>query len=97
MFLGRVVLPSDPQWTDDDRAKVRAVFRDRAHRCSKCGTIPEDAFDEHGRPVDEWEAETICCRVCELAERAMYDVPPSRKGISVRIVKAKPLEEEGDI
>lgn len=65
MFLGRVVGPDEPLWTDSDRAWALALIAVEDDTCRGCGqplstsTAPE--------AEDAWVAEVIRCHACTAA------------------------------
>ncbi|MFD0405023.1 hypothetical protein [Kitasatospora sp. NPDC127116] len=65
MFLGRVVGPGEPLWTDSDRAWALALLAVEDETCRGCGQPIGEATspDTEGR----WEAELIRCHPCTTA------------------------------
>lgn len=92
MFLGRVVLPGESLWLDEDREKMRALWIDEAERCPTCGVHESEIADEKGYPLNPPHVipETHRCYVCEEADRVRAAVPRDQdRGISVRLRSAR--------
>lgn len=70
VFLGRVVYPGDPQWTERDRW---AALWWRANVCRQCGELLSETmadFDEDNpRREFEWQAAGKWCHGCRAIHR----------------------------
>jgi len=86
-----VVGPTDPQWTEEDRALWRVWRERKATQCPDCRTWPE-----------EWEADRTAyigddhiCAGCEvLAREAEND--PNPKGTPGRKIGLIPFQDDPD-
>lgn len=74
VFLGRVVGPNDPQWTDDDRDKVLAYRDAMASVCPSCRTRRE-----------LWERDDLAyigqldsCPGCRALSEEEQNIPPAK-------------------
>lgn len=90
MFLGRVVAPGEPLWTEEDRAWALALAEVEADTCPDCGqpwseaTAPENEF--------EYEADLILCHSCAAsakAVRAHQDGKGTTDGLHVHLEHRK--------
>lgn len=75
MFLGRVPVPGEPLWTDEDRGWAIALLEYEADMCPGCGqprsqsTLPENE--------SKYESEAVRCHGCKAVavESERFSVP----------------------
>lgn len=77
VFLGRVVAPTDPLWTEDDQDEVLGFLREKATCCPQCGTHP----DAWKNDPDAFVAELERCPGCERLGQARASVPEGELGV----------------
>ncbi|MFD0429426.1 hypothetical protein ACFQ60_22380 [Streptomyces zhihengii] len=65
VFLGRVVAPGEPLWTDEDRSWALALADVERDVCPDCG----HPWSEASAPDSEWAytAELLRCHACAAA------------------------------
>ena len=62
VFLGRVVYPGDPQWTDDDRDAAFEWLVEQSKRCSDCGQPLDECTAKDNSYA--YHAEAVRCHAC---------------------------------
>lgn len=67
MFLGRIPVPGEPLWTDDDREWAMALLAYEADLC-ECGQPRSESTD----PASEgaYRAEPLRCHACSVIARS---------------------------
>jgi len=86
VFLGRVPVPGEPLWTDEDRGWAIALLEYEADICSGCGqphgesTLIENEF--HYKPT------VLVCHACRTVARQAEDLSESKantKGLMIGV------------
>ncbi|NUP49013.1 MAG: hypothetical protein HOW97_17160 [Catenulispora sp.] len=66
MFLGRIVAPGDPLWTDDDRDWAMALMTYEADLCT-CGQPRSESMNADNEFA--YAAEPLRCHACKAIAR----------------------------
>jgi len=88
VFLGRVVAPGEPLWTDEDRAYALALLAHDADVCSGCGALRSETTDPamDGR----YRATPIRCFGCEAVAKASKNPDMNPDGLYYAV---KPIKD----
>ena len=67
MFLGRVVAPGEPLWTDEDRGWAMALLEYEADICSWCGQPRSQSMAAENE--FRYESQALRCHGCKAVAR----------------------------
>lgn len=90
VFLGRVVAPGEPLFTEEDRAWALALAEVEADTCPDCGQPWSEATDPKNE--EQYKAELILCHACAMSAktvRAYQDNKGSADGLHVHLEHRK--------
>ena len=88
VFLGRVVAPGEPLWSEEDRAWALALSHVEGDQCPECGEAWGEATDVKSEFA--YKAELIKCHACATSARAVrihQDGHGTADGLHVQIHK----------
>lgn len=79
MFLGRVVQPGEPLWTDEDREWALALYEEERDACPGCGHPRSESM----RPDAEFTyvAEVARCHACTPLEAKKAQMRDAEAGL----------------
>ncbi|MEU9400538.1 hypothetical protein [Streptomyces sp. NPDC048242] len=66
MFMGRVRVPGEAEWTQEDTLLAIEWQRLQDETCRGCGHLLAESLDE----ANEYEPQRITCFACQVKERA---------------------------
>lgn len=88
MFTGRVVLPGEPLWTEEDVDYALAWQREQNALCKGCGHPVDETGDKVNTMLYAAE-ETWCqgCAVIEWRRKALSDSDIDLSGVRLHVTK----------
>lgn len=77
----------EPEWSDEDRAWLRAYLKDKNERCPGCGNYPDECRSP--TTAGRWQVVHQTCEACRVAEadaEALAEEKPRRRGVYTAVV-----------
>jgi predicted Fe-S protein YdhL (DUF1289 family) len=71
VFLGRVVAPGEPQWTDEDKLAALEWHARQKMLCPGCGRPRDESFDPSME--DHYEVTVLRCHSCSYRDTMAYN------------------------
>lgn len=101
VFLGRIVGPHDPQWTEDDREKALWWMIHESEKCPSCRTRKDEYDPKQGGDLHAYQWKSHHCRGCEILAQGHDWLERQRKNGSLRrgttiTLRATPPPEDGE-
>lgn len=71
VFLGRVVQPDEPLWTDEDRVKALEWLTRQKLQCPGCGRPKDESFDPEME--DQYDVTELQCHACAQQQQVAFN------------------------
>lgn len=94
MFLGRVVGPEDPLWSDEDQDKALAFEQEQARVCRGCGTRSEEWDPKQGGDRFAYVANHRYCPGCEVLHQEGRNIGEGREAYTYPYLEPREAVEQ---